>query len=296
MKITVFLTAGAGVEEDTGEARVAQAFQAARLEASIHVVAGAELADRIRAAVSPDEHTIVVGGGDGSLSTAAGVLAGGTNPLGVLPLGTLNHFAKDLGIPLALEEAVHTIAQGHSREIDVGEVNGQVFVNNSSIGLYPRAVEERDEQRERHGWSKWPAMLSAAIAVVREFRLLRVSIHADGRMRNLKTPFVFVGNNEYEMSLFSMGTRTCMDGGRLGLYIAKTAGRAGLARVALHAIVGRLDQSKEFESLCVQAFDIESRRASLRVSRDGEVTRMSPPLRYRTRPRALRVIVPAPSS
>ncbi len=300
MRAAVFLTSGAGgdahAEHHAESERVTEAFRLTHIEPTIHVVKGAELGARVRAAVSSEADTIVVGGGDGSISTAAGIMAGGRKPLGVLPLGTLNHFAKDLGIPLTLEDAVQALAQGHVREIDVGEVNGQVFVNNSSIGLYPRAVNARDEHQERHGWSKWPAMVYAALGAVREFRLLRVSLRTDGLTRRVKTPFVFVGNNEYEMSLLAMGKRSCMDAGRLGLYIAKTTGRVGLVRLALHAIIGRLDQSKEFESLCLSEFDIESRRWSLRVARDGEVTRMRPPLRYRTRPRALRVIVPPRSS
>lgn len=136
---------------------------------------GRELADAVRTAASSNAEVVVVGGGNGSISTAAGVLAGGTKPLGVLPLGTLNHFAKDLGIPLTLDDAVETIARGHVRQVDVSEVNGRVFVNNSSIGLYPRAVAVRDQHRAQHSWSKWPAMVYGSFTVVREFRLLRVS-------------------------------------------------------------------------------------------------------------------------
>lgn len=297
-KAAVLLTATAGAEDSPGEqqdetARIRDAFQHAGVDATIAVVQGPELAQAVQSAAASDAEVVVIGGGDGSISTAAAVLAGTRKPLGVLPLGTLNHFAKDLNIPLELEPAVQAILQGHVREIDVGEVNGQVFVNNSSIGLYPRAVERRDEQQERHGWSKWPAMAVAALTVVRQFRLLHVRLHTEDRVLRLLTPFIFVGNNEYEMSLFAMGRRRCLDGGTLGLYIAKTSGRLGLGRLLLHALVGRLDQAKEFESQCVSEFEIQTHHRGLRVARDGEVTRMRPPLHYRVRPRALRVIAPA---
>lgn len=300
MTATVLLTATAGgddaAEQRSEAQRVGDTFRRWNVDATVRTVRGRELADAVRASVESKPSLVVVGGGDGSMSTAASVLAGGGTPLGVLPLGTLNHFAKDLGIPLDLDEAVQVIVHGHVRHVDVGEVNGQVFVNNSSIGVYPRAVEARDAQQERFGWSKWPAMVYGSLAVVRQFRLLRVTVRAENHDQRFITPFLFVGNNEYELSLFTMGRRLCLDGGQLGLYIASTTSRWGVARLTLHALMGRLDQAKEFESFCLSTVDIESNRRNLRVARDGEVTRMAPPLRYRIRPRALQVIVPTVST
>lgn len=300
MRAAVVLTASAGAPEAKAQQvderrRVEAAFRRAGIEATITVVQGPELADAVRSAAASEADIVVVGGGDGSMSTAAAVLMEATKPLGVLPLGTLNHFAKDLGISLDLEEAVQTIAQGRAREIDVGDVNGHVFVNNSSIGLYPRAVDRRDEKQERQGWSKWPAMLIATLTVVRQFKLLRVSVHTGDQVLSLSTPFIFVGNNEYEMNLFLMGRRVCLDGGTLGLYLTKTVGRFGLVRLVFHALIGRLEQAEEFESRCLSAFEIQTNRRSVLVARDGEVTRMRPPLKYRIRPRALRVIAPPPN-
>src|SRR5205085_3689399 len=103
------------------------------------------------------------GGGDGTQSAIASRLAGTQLVHGVLPLGTLNHFAKDLGIPLQLDEAVRTLAEGRVLEVDVGEVNGRVFINNSSLGLYPEIVRERELQQMRLGKSKWRALASASL-------------------------------------------------------------------------------------------------------------------------------------
>ena len=174
----------------------------------------ADGAGRARAAASrkrpapphaADADTVVFGGGDGTVSTGAAALAGGPKALGVLPLGTFNHFARDLGIPLELEDAVRTIAVGHVREVDVGEVNGRPFVNNSSIGLYPEMVRVRDELRRHHGMRKGTAMLGAAREVLRDPPFLRVDLRVLDDVARVRTPFVFVGNNRYEMDALRAG-------------------------------------------------------------------------------------------
>jgi diacylglycerol kinase family enzyme len=211
------------------------------------------------------------------------------------PLGSLNHFARDLGIPLDLDQAVRTIATGRVTEVDVGEVNGRIFLNNSSIGLYPSAVAQREELRHRQGGGKWPAMLNACVDVVRRFPLLDVILRSGEGTVAMTTPFVFVGNNRYEMSLLSMGTRTSLQGGELSIYLTRDAGRMGLLRLFFRALLGRLEQDLDFHSVVLPAVEIRTRRRFLWVSLDGEVVRMASPIRYLIRPLALRVLVPAPT-
>src|SRR6185295_8621198 len=126
-------------------------------------------------------------------------------------------FARDVGVPLDLDGAVATIEAGHVSEVDVGEVNGRVFLNNSSVGLYPTAVAEREELRHRHGGGKWLAMFSVSLDLFRRFPLLDVTLHAEERAMALTTPFVFVGNNRYDMSLFALGTRASLQDGLLSV-------------------------------------------------------------------------------
>jgi diacylglycerol kinase family enzyme len=211
--------------------------------------------------------------------------------LGVLPLGTLNHFAKDLKIPLDLEGAARTIIANHAVKVDVGEVNGQIFLNNSSLGLYPSLVHQR-EQRQRLGYGKWPAFIWAAFSVLRRYPFLDVRLNADGREFSSRTPFVFVGNNKYEMESFNIGTRARLDAGQLSLYFSHRTRRLGLVRLALRALLGRVEKAEEFVAMSTTEVSIETRRSRIRVATDGEITMMRPPLRYRLRPAALRVIVP----
>jgi diacylglycerol kinase family enzyme len=296
----VLLNASAGLiaasEASATVSRVREAFQRANLEVEILAVGHESLPAAARKAAASDADVVVLGGGDGTLSAGAAALVGSPKLLGILPLGTLNHFAKDVGIPLDLDQAVGTIERGHVKEVDVGEVNGRVFLNNSSIGLYPSAVAQREELRHRHGGGKWPAMFNACVDVFRRFPLLAVRLQAEGRAVALNTPFIFVGNNRYEMSLFSLGTRTSLQGGELSVYLSRNGGRLGLLRLAFRALLGRLEQDRDFHSFTLPAVEIGTRRRSLRVSLDGEVVWMASPIRYRLRPRALRVVAPLPDA
>jgi diacylglycerol kinase family enzyme len=235
---------------------------------------------------------VVAGGGDGTINTVASILVGSNIALGVLPLGTLNHFAKDLNIPLELEAATHNIIAGHAIQIDVGEVNGRIFLNNSSLGLYPTMVIHREKQQERLGRRKWPAFVWATLTMLRRYPFMNVRLSTNDQELIRRTPFVFIGNNEYLMDGFNIGVRGCLDAGQLSLYVPHRTGRLGLLRLALRALFGRLREAKDFDALCTKSISIETHRKRLHVAIDGEVTLMDTPLHYRVRPGALRVIVP----
>jgi diacylglycerol kinase family enzyme len=255
---------------------------------------GAAMIASARAALQGRTADVVVaGGGDGTINAVASVLAGADMPLGVLPLGTLNHFAKDLGIPLALEAAVATVATGRVVAVDVGEVNGVVFLNNSSLGLYPDIVRDRERQQRRLGRGKWPAALWATMAALRRYPFLDVRLRIDGRDHHRRTPFVFIGNNEYTMEGLSIGERGSLTDGKLSLYVAQRPGRLALLRFAILGLLGGLKQARDFDAVLVESLTVETGHARLRVATDGEVTVMETPLQYRVRRGALPVIVPA---
>jgi diacylglycerol kinase family enzyme len=295
MKASVLLNAAAGLRPREVQAevvRVRELFATLEVEANVRLVAGPDLLAAAREAAASDTDVVVMAGGDGTMSAGAGGLAGTGKPMGMLPLGTLNHFARDLGIPTLLEEAVRNVAEGIVREVDVGEANDRVFVNNSSIGLYPHAVALRDAWMQQHSRHKWMAMGRAALATLRRFPVVRLTVRLDEGPVNVTTPMVFIGNNRYETKLFSLGKRPALDEGELWVYLARDAGRFRFLRLALRALIGRLDDSRDFQGLCVKEMLVEDRRRVLRVAFDGEVGHVAPPLRYRIRSRALRVIVP----
>jgi len=234
---------------------------------------------------------IVACGGDGTVSGVAAALRESHVPLGVFPLGTLNHFARDLGIR-SLDEAERVLFEGRVREIDGGMVNGRLFINNSGIGIYPAIVIEREKVR-RTGMPKWPAFLIACIRSLFRLPFLRLHLEADGIHLARITPFLFVGNNVYETEGRSIGTRARLDGGTLGVCTARHHGPMGLIRIAFRALAGSVREDRDFTLLTARQITVRTRRrARLYVSLDGELCRLKPPLHYSVLPHAIRVLTP----
>lgn len=270
-------------------APVERALREAGAEVVLSRVAGSDLAEAARRAAD-DCDIVAAMGGDGTVNAVAGVLAGTQTPLLVLPAGTLNHFARDLGVPLDPAEAALLVRDGRRRAVDVGEVNGHVFVNNSSIGAYPLAVALR-EQLEEEGGGKWPAMARAALHTFRRYPTLRVRLAGDDGELALEAPFVFVGNNVYADRGLGAPKRERLDAGRLGVLTARATTRRAALRVAVLAAVGHLDAASAVWQGELAELTVETGRASLLVSLDGEVVSMRAPLTFRTRPGALVVLV-----
>ena len=292
--VIVNASAGAGCGDEE-IAKLRDAFDTAGARANILAArSGNELLSMARQAASGNPPVIVAVGGDGTLNSVASALVGTDIALGVVPGGTFNHFAKDLHLALDLDSAVRTIVGGRVVCVDVGEVNERIFLNNSSVGLYSSFVLLRKRQEKRLGRGKLRAMLWATITVLRRNPFLDVRLQLDQTGQHYRTPFVFIGNNEYEMEGLDTGARKRLDGGRLSVYTTQRQDRAGLIKLALTAFFGRLREGRDFRAQTTQSLRIEARHKHLLVSTDGELTLMSAPLDYRIRAAALRVLVPAP--
>jgi diacylglycerol kinase family enzyme len=284
----------AGYGAEAAAARVGAALAASGLDCAVETVAPDELAERVRRARDSGADAVIVGGGDGSLNTAAGLLAGSGTALGVLPLGTFNHFAKDLGIPLDLGGAVRALAASRPAALDVAEVNGRIFINHSAIGVYPRMLRHRDLQRARFGRSKWLATAVASAAALRDYPTFGLRIRIGDEAMFRRTPFVFVGNNGYILDSYGTGIAGGRD--KLALLVAHDVGRLGLLRMGLGAFSGHLEVAHGADALTFASAVIESRRRHLLVETDGEVTMLDPPLRYRLLPGAVKVLQPQPAA
>ena len=280
------------------ERQVAEALAAAGIDADVRCVAGDQLDDEAKAASAAQVDAVIAGGGDGTISTVAAALVGSDTPLGVLPLGTLNHFAKDLGIPLDLAAAAQVIAANNPRPIDLARVNDQIFINNSSLGVYARAIVDRDGARSRWGLSKWPAMTLAVLKTLRRAPMISVRLDAEGTVEQLKSPLIFIGNNRYRLNLLNVGARDRLDEGVLSLYFARVKSRWGMLKLLFNGALGRLQQDRDFETLYPREVWMETRRTRLHVAADGEVLRMNAPLHYEILPQSLNVLLPplAPGS
>jgi diacylglycerol kinase family enzyme len=300
-RVAALLNGSAGTVEHQGAAALrdilAAAFEKNDISASLELLPAAGLraaAERALAqALKGELDAVVVGGGDGSVQTVASVLAGSGVALGILPLGTLNHFAGDLGLPLAPDEAIAVIATGMTRSVDLAEVNEEIFINNSSIGIYPYLVFERERRRRRTRLSKWAAMILAAPRVLRHLPLFRLAVRVESRSESIRSPILFVGSNEYRLGLPAFGSRERLDGGELCVYVAKAQSRLSLFWLACRCILGFVDQQRDLRIFKGRSIEIGARRHWLLVAIDGEIKTMRSPLRYRTRPGALQVFAPA---
>lgn len=296
--IDVILNAAGGsfIEGET-DRLIAEAFAERNVAIDLHLAkSGSEIDVLAEKAINSNSATIVVGGGDGTISSVAAKVSKAGKTLGLLPIGTLNHFCKDLAIPMDLTQAIAVIADGYTIKVDLGEVNSRTFVNNSSIGLYPRIVRRRDHQIERIGRGKWSAALFAAVRVFRRHSFFRVRFEIDGKRFLRKTPFVFVGNNEYGIDLYNIGSRESLTDGTLSAYFLKRSGRWGVLILVLRTLFGRLKQWKDFESIKATEITIDVKKKNVMVALDGEVAVMETPLEYRILPKALNVIVPKPDA
>lgn len=253
---------------------------------------GSEVPLLARQAANGDADIVVAGGGDGTIATVAEHIAGTDKALGVLPLGTFNYFGRNLGIPLELDGALDVLASGASVAVDVGEVNGHLFLNNSSIGLYPEVLERRESTYRRFGRSQLSAYLSVLLVLVQPPTFLNLTINADGHLLARRTPLLFVGTNAFQMDTFGIVGRDCLDNHKLTLYVTRPLGALGLLRLAVRAFVRGLCGAREFEAICAEEILVGMRRRRVRVAMDGEVRMIETPLRYRLRRGALRIIVP----
>ena len=294
IEVIINAAGGSFVEGET-EQRLKDAFAANGLDANIRLAkTGEQIGEFAEAAIKSNAEIIVAGGGDGTISSVAAFVANTDKTFGVLPLGTLNNFSKDLLIPQDIDEAVKIIAAGNIAEIDLAELNGRVFINNSSIGLYPKIVKDREKQQERLGRGKWRAAFWATLKMFRVSPFLKVGIVVDGKFFLRKTPFVFIGNNRYEMDLYNIGRRPTLDQGKLSIYFLHRGGRLGVIRLLFRTITGRVKQWKDFEEVLAEDVSIQTRRKRMHVAFDGEVSVMRTPLKYQILPKALKVLVPKP--
>lgn len=257
----------------------------------VHAVEPAAIGDTVRALVEGGARRVLVAGGDGTIGTAASVLLEHPAELAVLPGGTLNHFARDLGISVDAAEALQLEGQA-CRGVDVGMVNGRIFLNTSSVGAYVHFVRARERLERRFGYRV--ASFLAALRIMFDFQRIGVELEVDGVKRIYRTPLVFIGVGERELQLPTLGNR--VKDGRRGLHVMVVRGNsaARLLAIGLAAVargVEHVSNTPEFESVIVDRCRINLRTPT-RVAVDGEIVLLQPPLEFSLRRDALQVVCP----
>jgi diacylglycerol kinase family enzyme len=297
-RIAILLNTGSGSGREPADPEALRAKFAARgLAADVfRCEAGESLPDLLRAALETKPACLVAAGGDGTVNAVAAAALEHDIPLGILPLGTLNHFARDLDIPGEPEAAVDMIAAGNERRVDVATANGRLFLNNASLGLYATMVVDRERQERRLGRGQWSALLRATVAALRDPEAFEVAIEADGRALRRRTPFVFVGNNDYIVQGPDAGRRASVDDGLLAVYVLHPRTAAGLLWLALRTLLRGTAGARDLDAFATRALEVRARGARLPFARDGEVEALDAPIRFAVWPGALRVLAPAPEA
>ncbi|WP_310531842.1 diacylglycerol kinase family protein [Novosphingobium sp.] len=252
----------------------------------LKLVKAKDLDQAIAATSAP---VVAVGGGDGTLASAAARLAGEGRCLAVLPLGTRNHFARDIGLDGTLEQAAQVAAHGRCDAVDVGYAGERLFLNNASLGLYARMVEDRD----RRNLPKWLATLPAALHVLVRPGTRRLDLDVDGTRRRVKTPLLFIGNNLYSLEKGRIGQRETLQDGELSLFAVAQRGGPGLLLAAWRIMRGKVDRRADFAAIESAREVVAYRHGTHHLALDGEVIELEFPLTFRIAPGGLKVMLPA---
>lgn len=265
---------------------VERAFAAAGREIDLELVDGADMAGAV--ARHRGKPRVVVGGGDGTLGCAAAALADTPTALAILPLGTRNHLARQLEIPLDLDAAVAVAVGGQRRRVDLGAAGERLFVNNASFGIYTRFVRQRDKQ----AGPKWLSAIPATWHVLRHMRAQQFTLRVDGKPRPLATPLLFVGNNHYSIEPGRLGEREAMDDGRLSVFAVAAQGPHKLLAFALRALLGLARPERDFAECSSAGEVVIEGQGWIEGAFDGELEWVALPLRLRSLPSALGVVTP----
>jgi diacylglycerol kinase family enzyme len=251
-----------------------------------------DLRSRTREAVDRAPGTIVVAGGDGTINMVASACVEAERPLGLIPAGTFNYVARNLGVPTEVSEAVSVIVNGGVRPVDVGEINGRIFLNNAGIGLYARMLERREQDKRRFGRSRTVAFLSGMRSLLRPHPLYSVELVADGQTTRHRTTTLFFGCNALQLQDFNVAAAECLRQRKLAVLSLRLRSQWEVVVAACAALMGRLDEAHTTDTLCASRVRVQTRRRMLKVAIDGEIVLLRSPLDVTLHPGALHVFAP----
>jgi YegS/Rv2252/BmrU family lipid kinase len=292
----VILNANAGTANATGVTAEALdgLFEANGLSAVVDARNDLDLGERIADAMASPASTIVAAGGDGTITALAAALVGTDKHLAILPLGTVNALAKDLSVPLDLQSAVAALATGLSQRIDVGEVNGRVFLHKVVVGLIPGVAAGRERIRGRQDTSAKIGFLRYFFRrLARSKRMAVVIEPSEGDRRVERVQALAVASNSYDEGLGQFFSRQSLDKGTLTLYVLRHFTVRDFIRLTTGMLLGHWRDDAALSVESVKGVTIDMRKDLLRVMVDGEVETLRTPLEFTIRPKALSVIVPA---
>jgi diacylglycerol kinase family enzyme len=252
----------------------------------------ANLVSQVKDAVAQEAGTIVVAGGDGTINTVASACLPLRRPFGIVPGGTFNYVARNLGVSTEVNEAVAAIVAGQLRPLDAGEINGHLFLNNAGTGLYSSLIERREHDKRRFGRKRIVGLYSGILSMLEPYPLYRVELTADGHSERLLTTTLFFGCNALQLENYNVAARECLRDQKLAVLSLKARSRMDIGKAALAALMGKLEEADNIDSFCARTVRVHTQRPVLKVAVDGETVVMRSPLDVKLRPEALQVFAP----
>jgi len=251
-----------------------------------------DLEREVKRASAEGFSTVIAAGGDGTISGVAGALVGNGARLGIVPMGTFNFLARSLDIPEGPAEAMAVALDGADAPLDVGEVNGRIFLNNASLGAYAAVLDVREGVYKRWGRSRIAAYWSVVLAMLTLYRPLSMRITIDGTEVMVKSPMAFIASSAYQLEQYDFEGTDAIRDGKLALFVAPDTGRLALLWKAVKILFGGVRRGADYRLFTGREIVIETRRARSLVARDGERERMAGPYRFRLLRDAVTVKVP----
>ncbi len=249
-----------------------------------------------RAVAQAREHrgVVVAAGGDGTLNAVAQVVLDSGCPFGVLPQGTFNYFGRAHGIPQDIEAAAVALLRSHVEAVQIGSVNGHVFLVNASLGLYPKLLEDREAFKQQLGRSRGVALLSALATLLRGARQLRLDIDTGDGSQSLRTPTLFVGNNRLQFERLGLDQpASALERGQLAAIAIKPIGTAAMLGLALRGALGTLGEAGQLTGFAFRKLTVRPRGYRwIKLATDGEILRLRTPLVFEVAPQPLLLLVP----
>ncbi|MBB1628471.1 diacylglycerol kinase [Achromobacter sp. UMC71] len=255
-----------------------------------------QLTETARAAVAQAQQAqgiVVAAGGDGTLNAVASQVLGQGVPFGILPQGTFNYFGRRYGISQDTEPALRSLLGGELRPVQVGLLNGRLFLVNASLGLYPQLLEDREAYKQRFGRSRLVALWSGLVTLLRAPRQLSLRLEYEGRARDLRSPTLVVGNNRLQLEHIGIDA-TELDRHRLVAMASRPVGTLALYGLLLRGLFSRLGDAEHVISFAFDRLTVAIRgRHRIKVAMDGEISWMDNPLEFKVSDTPLPLVVPA---
>lgn len=245
---------------------------------------------------------VVAAGGDGTISAVASAVLGSGCPFGVLPQGTFNYFGRAHAIPQDTQAAASALLGASISPVQVGQVNGRLFLVNASVGLYPQLLENREAWKQQFGRSRLVAFLSGLATILQARKQLRLQIESTAKLAELpatlRTPTLFVGNNHLQLARVGIDEKhaDAVSQGQLAGIVVRPIGTLALFGLLLRGLLGQLGEAENIDSFSFRQLTVTPKgHKRIKVATDGETIWMQTPLVFKVAAESLLLMVPAPA-